>query len=101
MKEVQNSMGRRLKLDTVASATLGINKSGNGLDAIEWWSNGEIEKLIKYCKDDVRITRELYDYAVLNKLLKYRDNGVIKEAPLDVSAWNIPIESAMTYTLPF
>lgn len=101
MKEVQLSMGRRLKLDSVASATLGTNKSGHGLDAIEWWNKGEIDKLIKYCIDDVRITKELYDYAVNNKHLKYKDNGTLKDVPLKVSAWEEPISSAITYTLPF
>ncbi|MFA6459063.1 MAG: ribonuclease H-like domain-containing protein [Candidatus Paceibacterota bacterium] len=101
MKEVQLSMGRRLKLDSVASATLGMNKSGHGLDAIEWWNNGEIDKLIKYCIDDVRITKELYDYAVANKHLKYIDSGILKEVPLKISGWEMPASSAITYTLPF
>jgi DEAD/DEAH box helicase domain-containing protein len=101
LKEVRNSLGRRLKLDTIASATLGTNKSGSGLDAIEWWNNGEIEKIIKYCIDDVRITKELYDYAMENKHLKYKDNGVLKEIKLDTSNWEIPESGKMTFTLPF
>ncbi len=101
MKEVQLAMGRRLKLDTVAEATLGVNKSGHGLDAIEWWQKGELDKLAKYCIDDVRLTKELYDFAILNKKLKYKDGGVLKEVPLNVSKWEIPMSSAMTFTLPF
>lgn len=101
MKEVQLVMGRRLKLDSVASATLGTNKSGHGLDAIEWWNKGEIDKLIKYCIDDVRITKELYDFAVTNKHLKYKDNGILKEVRLPVENWDVPASSAMTFTLPF
>lgn len=101
MKEVVKVLGRRLKLDTVASATLGASKSGNGLDAIEWWRSGEIDKLIKYCIDDVRITRELYDYALANGKLKYRDNGSIKEVKLDTSKWEILESAVMTHTLPF
>lgn len=101
MKEVQNSLGRRLKLDSVASATLGTNKSGQGLDAIRWWQEGEIDKLVKYCTDDVRITKELYDYAIKNRFLKYPDSGSIKQVPLNISGWEIPVSSALTYTLPF
>jgi DEAD/DEAH box helicase domain-containing protein len=101
LKEIKNALGRRLKLDTVAFATLGANKSGHGLEAIEWWNNGEVEKVIKYCIDDVRITKELYDYALRNGYLKYRDNGVIKEIKLDTSNWETPQASAMTFTLPF
>lgn len=101
MREVQKTLGRRLKLDTVGEATLGRNKSGHGLDAIEWWRNGELDKLVKYCIEDVRLTKELYDYAQANKHLKYKDMGALKEIKLDTSGWEIPQSNAMTYTLPF
>ncbi|MEN9912901.1 MAG: hypothetical protein RLY66_309 [Candidatus Parcubacteria bacterium] len=101
MKEVQLVLGRRLKLDTVGEATLGRNKSGHGLDAIEWWKNGEIDKIIKYCIEDVRLTRDLYDYAMANKHLKYKELGGLKQVKLDTSTWEERQESAMTFTLPF
>ena len=47
LKEVKNSLGRRIKLDTIAEATLGINKSGHGLEAVTWWKQGEKEKAWK------------------------------------------------------
>lgn len=101
MREVQLVLGRRLKLDTVGEATLNRNKSGHGLDAIEWWRNGEIDKIIKYCIEDVRLTRDLYDYALTKKHLKYKDFGGTKEVKLDTSKWGIFESNAMTYTLPF
>ncbi len=101
MKEVQLVLGRRLKLDTVGEATLGRNKSGHGLDAIEWWKNGEIDKIIKYCIEDVRLTRDLFDYAVANKHLKYKELGTVKQVKLDTSKWEERQENAMTFTLPF
>jgi DEAD/DEAH box helicase domain-containing protein len=101
MREVQLSLGRRLKLDSVAEATLGKNKSGHGLEAIEWWNNGEIDKIIKYCKQDVQLTKDLYDYALSHNHLKYKDLGNLKEIKLNTSTWEVPIESVMTYTLPF
>jgi DEAD/DEAH box helicase domain-containing protein len=101
MREVQLKLGRRLKLDTVAEATLGVKKSGHGLEAVEWWKNGEVDKIITYCIDDVRITRELYDYALFNKLLKYRDAGILKDIKLDTTAWSELEPVSMTYTLPF
>jgi len=100
MKEVVNVLGRRLKLDTVAQATLGKAKSGNGLEAIEWWLSGEIDKIIKYCIDDVRLTKEIYEYALANSSLKYKDNGIIKEVKLVTSSWEVPQSDAMTFTLP-
>jgi DEAD/DEAH box helicase domain-containing protein len=104
MNEVRNAMGRRLKLDTVAEATLGINKSGNGFDAVNWWNKGEIDKIIKYCIDDVRITKEIYEYAQKNSKLKYKDLGVggaVREIKLDTTHWEKAPESALTFTLPF
>lgn len=101
MKEVQKTLGRRLKLDTVGEATLGRNKSGHGLDAIEWWRNGEIDKIIKYCIDDVKLTKELYDYALANKKLRYRELGALKDVRVDTKDWEVPKSNAMTYTLPF
>lgn len=73
LKEIKDSTGRRFKLDSIAEATLGINKSGHGLDAIKWWNSGEIDKIKKYCLDDVKITKEVYEYALKNKKLKYKD----------------------------
>ncbi|MFZ2039013.1 MAG: ribonuclease H-like domain-containing protein [Minisyncoccia bacterium] len=102
LKEIKNSLGRRIKMDTVAEATLGEGKSGHGLDAVAWWKSGEIDKIIKYCIDDVRITKEIYDYAMKNGHLKYKDFGGIKEIKLNTENWEKKEEKpAMTFTLPF
>ncbi len=101
MKEVQLVLGRRLKLDSVGEATLGRNKSGHGLDAIEWWRNGEVDKIIKYCIEDVRLTRDLYDFAKNNGHLKYKEVGNLKEIKLNTKTWEEPVTHTLTYTLPF
>lgn len=101
MKEVQKSLGRRLKLDTIAEATLGRKKSGHGIEAVDWWQKGEVDKIIAYCTEDVKITREIYDYALANKLVKYRDAGVLKEIKLDTSNWETHSNGSMTFTLPW
>lgn len=101
MREVQLVLGRRLKLDTVGEATLGRNKSGHGLDAIEWWRNGEVDKIIKYCIEDVRLTRDLYEFALANNHLKYKEFGGLKEVKLKTVPWAEIEQTAMTYTLPF
>lgn len=101
LREIRESLGRRIKLDTIAEATLGINKSGHGLEAVEWWKTGEIDKIIKYCIEDVKITKKVYDYALQNGKLKYKDMGVIKDIKLNTKDWEKVEESAMTFTLPF
>lgn len=101
LKEIKNSLGRRIKLDTIAEATLGAGKSGHGLEAITWWKNGEIEKLIKYCIDDVKITKEVYDYAMKNGILKYKDGLAIKDIKLDTKDWEKKADSALTFSMGF
>jgi len=102
LKEIKNSLGRRIKLDSVAESTLEKKKIGHGLEAITWWKNGEFEKVKKYCQEDVKITKELYDYALKNGVLKYKDLSDIREIKLDTSDWEKKKgDGAMTHTLPF
>ena len=62
--EVQKVLGRRIRLQSLAEATLGRGKSGDGLKAGVWWREGKHDLVREYCIEDVRITRELYDYAL-------------------------------------
>jgi DEAD/DEAH box helicase domain-containing protein len=102
LKEVRESLGRRLKLQTLAEATLGQGKIGAGIDSLRWWKNGEIEKVRKYCIEDVRLTKELYDYARKNGFLKYRDINEIKEVALpNAKNWEVFQTHTLTHTLPF
>lgn len=101
LKEIKNALGRRLKLDGVAEATLGKKKSGNGLEAMRWWKEGKIDKVRHYCMDDVRITRDIYHYAKNNGSVKYRDFDGIREIKLDTSTWEEGGPGAITHTLPF
>ena len=66
MEEVQKHLGFRLKLDDLAHATLGVGKSGSGLDAVKYWEAGELDKLAAYCLQDVKVTRQLYEYGRMN-----------------------------------
>jgi len=102
LKEMQKSAGRRMKLDQIAEGTFGTNKSGGGLDAVKWWRDGEVEKVKKYCLDDVRITKDVYEYALKNNKLIFKEGGNLNEVKLDTSDWETPAESsALNYTLPF
>ncbi len=72
LEEIQRSLGRRISLDDLASETLGEKKSGSGLDALEWFKNNEIEKLVEYCMKDVELTRNLYLFGRENRFLLFR-----------------------------
>ncbi len=101
LKEIRKSLGFRVGLDNIASATLGKGKIGHGLEAIEWWKNGEIEKIIKYCIGDVEITKEVYEYAMKHGALKYKEGEAIMEFKLDTADWDKKQDTMMTFSLPF
>ena len=75
LEEIVYSLGHRLKLETVAQSTLGYGKSGEGLDAIFYYRNNDWDKLIKYCLDDVKITKEVYDYGQAHGNIWYNNSG--------------------------
>ncbi len=102
LKEIRNSFGRRMKLDQIAEGTLGVRKSGHGLEATVWWAKGEYEKVKKYCLDDVKITKDIYEYALKNNALKFKEGNTIIDIKLDTSNWEKKDGGdAMTFTLPF
>lgn len=101
LKEIKDSYGRRMRLDQLAEGTLGKNKIGHGWDANDWWKAGEIEKIRTYCIDDVRLTKELYDYARAHNKLIFKEGGKLNEIKLDTSDWEKPGDHKLTFSLPF
>lgn len=102
LSEVASALGRRIRLQALAEATLGAGKSGDGLKAQEWWRAGEREKVKRYCIEDVRLTRGLFDYALAHGSLKYRDLREIRDIKLDTSGWLAAgaATPALTHALP-
>lgn len=102
LKEVRKSIGRRVKLDQIAEGTLGRKKSGHGLEAITWWKRGEIEKIKKYCLDDVQITKDIYDYALAHQELKFKEGGKLNIVKLNTANWELQaLSEPLTHMLPF
>jgi DEAD/DEAH box helicase domain-containing protein len=61
-----------LKLETLAQGTLNAGKSADGLLAVQWWKEGKIDEIIKYCKQDVQVTKDIFEYGRKNGLVKIR-----------------------------
>jgi len=101
LESIRESLGRRLRLDSVAQATVGAKKSANGLQAIKWWREGDIESIKKYCEQDVKVTKEVFEYALEHKKVLYKDGMRKKEILLNTSDWQPHTESIMTNSLPF
>ena len=73
MVEVEKRLGHRLGLDAIATATFGVGKTGDGLDAIRWWREGRIMEIAEYCCFDVKVTRMVHEYGREHKHLYYLD----------------------------
>jgi DEAD/DEAH box helicase domain-containing protein len=67
--DLQKLLGFSISLDSIASATLGTKKSADGIQSVEWYRNGELDKVAEYCKMDVGITRQVFEFG--------RDHGHI------------------------
>ena len=60
LEDLERRLGHRVSLNQVAGATLGVAKSGNGLESLEWVRQGRLAEVEAYCRKDVEITRDLY-----------------------------------------
>ncbi|MFA6548034.1 MAG: ribonuclease H-like domain-containing protein [Candidatus Magasanikbacteria bacterium] len=110
IKKVKDSLGIRLKLSTLAEATLdNVTKSADGLQAVRWWREGKLDEIKKYCEQDVRVTKELYDFGRQNKQLFYKNLvGEILPFAVNFDPTDKPVTANgdlaiknINYTLPF
>lgn len=83
--EIEKVRGHRVSLQSVAQATLKSSKSGSGWDAIRLYKEGRLEELKKYCMDDVRITKDVYEYGLKNSRIFFVSNRDYQthEVPVD------------------
>jgi DEAD/DEAH box helicase domain-containing protein len=71
MDDLFRTLSFRVSLDAVARATIGDTKSASGLQAVEWWRAGELDKLAEYCRNDVDVTRRIYEFGCENDFVQY------------------------------
>jgi DEAD/DEAH box helicase domain-containing protein len=60
----EKARGHRASLDSIAQPTLKLRKSGTGFDALALFREGKWEELKRYCLNDVRLTKEVFDYGI-------------------------------------
>lgn len=75
--------GFRVRPETLAQATLGIGKMADGLQAVAWYKTGQMDKLEEYCRRDVNLARQLYDFGKKNGKIYYlsKRSGRRRELP--------------------
>jgi len=107
LKMIRESTGKRFKLNDLAQATLQIEKSADGLIAMEWFKEGKIDLVKEYCEQDVKVTKELYDFGRKNKMLYFPTlTGEISPFPVNfepvvVAEGAGAVGSGINLTLPF
>ncbi len=71
--ELMKALPHRLSLDSIATATLGVEKTSQGLQAIRWYAEGKLLEIAEYCCYDVKITKLVHEYGAQNKQLHYNN----------------------------
>lgn len=73
MIDLQKTLQHRLSLDAIAAATLGVEKTSEGLQAIRWFREGKMMEIAEYCCFDVKITRLVHEFGAKHGVLFYRN----------------------------
>jgi DEAD/DEAH box helicase domain-containing protein len=68
---LSEKLGHRLSLDSIATATFGVEKTAEGLQAIRWWKEGKLAEIAEYCCYDVKITKLVHEYGAAQRQLHY------------------------------
>ncbi len=87
--EVEKAVGKRLPLDNVCEHTLGINKTGDGMEALRWYKEGKIYEIAKYCAFDVKATTLVAEFGAAYGCIRYSDKNTGKINQVKVN-WTIP-----------
>ncbi|MCX7770708.1 MAG: DEAD/DEAH box helicase [Proteobacteria bacterium] len=61
LKKIKEKLGIRKSLQHLANINLNSEKMSDGIQAVKWFRDGELEKLKLYCQKDVELVRELFD----------------------------------------
>ena len=82
MLDLQEKLDFRLKLDSIATSSLGTGKTADGLDALRWWNQFQktkdesfMMKIAEYCCYDVKVTKCVHEYGIEKGLIHYDDKG--------------------------
>ncbi len=85
--DLESKLGHRIKLDDIATASLGTGKTADGLDAIRWWREGKILQIAEYCCFDVKVTKMVHEFGAQNGYVLYKDRFG-QQRSVDV-AWSL------------
>ena len=73
MVELQSKLQHRLSLDSIATATFGVEKTAEGMQALEWFKQGRLMDIAEYCCYDVKLTKLVHEYGLKHRQLHYHN----------------------------
>lgn len=85
LEDIEQARGHRASLDSLARPTLNQHKSGSGRDALELFKENRWDELKKYCLDDVRLTKAVYEYGV-------EKGKVLFTSSWDYKTYEVPVK---------
>ncbi|MBW1743731.1 MAG: DUF1998 domain-containing protein, partial [Deltaproteobacteria bacterium] len=88
LEDVFKRLGFRLSLKHLAEETLDQQKTADGFQAVEWFRQGDMEKLTEYCRQDVVVTRDLFYFGLENAHLVFREKQENRRVRLPLD-WNL------------
>lgn len=101
LADIQKAIGFRLKLQDVAMATIGEGKSAAGNQATEWWKEGRVQEIKDYCLQDVKVTKNIYEYGLKHGALAFVDRGGARRGIPVNFAFQPEKKATVNLTLPF
>jgi DEAD/DEAH box helicase domain-containing protein len=85
LEAIEKVRGHRASLDSIAKPTLKRHKSGRGEDALALFKENRMEELKRYCLDDVRLTKEIFEFGC-------REGKVFFTSTWDYKTYEIPVD---------
>lgn len=72
--DIEAAVGRRIGLEGIAMATLGVGKSAEGLQAIAWYREGKWREIAEYCAYDVKVTMRVHEFGRKYGYVQFMDS---------------------------
>lgn len=80
LDDVQQALGFRLSLRHLVKETLGRERPDEALQTLEWFQEGERERIVQQCRRDVELLQALVRHGVETGSLWYRDQTGVRTA---------------------
>jgi DEAD/DEAH box helicase domain-containing protein len=84
LEDLKKSLSHRLSLDSIATASLGIEKTADGMQALRWFKEGRLMDIAEYCCYDVKVTKLVHEFGQANKQVHYQNKfGAKMSVPVE------------------